>query len=204
MFEKILAYVTGIVFVVTLIIIVFVVDPLNDHQFFVVKLIAAMAAAGFASILPGFFNIEMALTANLVVRSGGALGIFFLVWFIKPADINVIFGPEIETVGFLGDLRGHVNATVSTDDFKLVFKSGDDKLLRDFWIETVTGDTYGEVFEKICATYPCLSCEPKPDAETSQVIVAINKDVVDKNSPLVSTSDSTELVRKKMICPPSL
>ena len=200
MIDKILAFVFGVVFLLTVLYIVIASEPLTEQQFFIVRLAAALAAGGIAAVIPGFINVKISKSKAIAIRAGGAIAVFVVVWMLNPPrlDNGQVVDPNIpiETEGFLGNLRDHLTARVGTDVFELSFASGDKMQLSDFFIETiVSGRTYGEVMRKICSKYSCLNCTPMPDAESASITVSI------ADGPLVATSDSANLTRKRLTCP---
>jgi hypothetical protein len=69
-------------------------QPLNrPGQIALVRLIAALGAAGVGAILPGFLNVELKQDALVVLRGGGALAIFAIVYLVDPAG-NFVVKPE--------------------------------------------------------------------------------------------------------------
>ncbi|MDV3458381.1 hypothetical protein RZN05_15390 [Sphingomonas sp. HF-S4] len=85
---------------------IFFPEP-TSYQYTVFRIILALAAAGFASFLPGFLHVRL----NTGIRAGGALAAFVIVYFFAPAALtapdhrsdaarqadfaySAIFGPE--------------------------------------------------------------------------------------------------------------
>jgi hypothetical protein len=73
----------GVVFI-GLLIFISIKFPTTIQQYFsIYKTILAIACAGVAALIPGFFNINYQGT----IRAGGALGVFTLIFiFLKPAE----------------------------------------------------------------------------------------------------------------------
>ena len=44
----------------------------------------SIAASGIGAIIPGMINIEMAREHNFVLRAGGAIALFVLIYLINP------------------------------------------------------------------------------------------------------------------------
>jgi hypothetical protein len=79
------AFIFGVVFVAALLAYaVFVPNP-TIQQFEIVRIILALAAGGVAAMIPGFLNLQMAPSAHLTLRAGGALAVFAIVYFYSPA-----------------------------------------------------------------------------------------------------------------------
>ena len=66
---------------VILILVIFIPCP-SASQYFVFRIIIAIAAAGLATVIPGTLSIEIANG----VKAGGALAIFAIVYFFDPAS----------------------------------------------------------------------------------------------------------------------
>jgi hypothetical protein len=81
--EKKLAYVFGIVFVVVLLLLALAVPNPTAFQYLVFRIVLALAAAGVASMFPGFLQV----TVPKWVRATGALAIFVIVFFWNPAAL---------------------------------------------------------------------------------------------------------------------
>ena len=204
MSERILLFLTAVAFLAALLFAAFWSDTMNEPQFFVVRLIAALAAAGFAVLLPGFLDLQFSVRREMMIRAGGAIAVFVLVWYINPPPLNGTPdngggrqpNDEPSHMGFLGYLHDHIVGQVSAETFVLAFASGHEEQLKDLYIaQNVTGSTYGEVLQKICTAYPCLNCNPTPSIQTVKVTLSVGK------GPLVATSDSGDLERRKLGCP---
>src|ERR1700730_14627176 len=77
--------------------------PITDPgQFFLLRLIAALSAAGIAAVLPGFFDFKWTASKNVVVRGGGALGVFALAFLANPPQLIQSHVKERE-ISMLGD-----------------------------------------------------------------------------------------------------
>ena len=83
--DKIAAYVFGVVFLVVLLGVVITVPRPTDPQWFVFRVILALAAAGIGAVVPGFISV----TVSSYVRAGGAIALFVLIyWFNPPLLVN--------------------------------------------------------------------------------------------------------------------
>jgi hypothetical protein len=49
--------------------------------------VLALAAAGAGAMIPGFINLDLKPTEGLIVRAGGALAVFVIVFFFNPARL---------------------------------------------------------------------------------------------------------------------
>lgn len=80
-----LSFVFGVVFItVMLIFAVFIPNPSPFAQW-VFIIVVALSAAGVGAVVPGILNIEMPY-----VRAGGALALFAVIFFMKPAIIDSV------------------------------------------------------------------------------------------------------------------
>ena len=89
--EKILAVVCGVGFMITLIVLAIYVPNPTPFQYEVFRVILAIAVAGFAATIPGFLHVQI---PNLA-KAGGALAVFLLVYFYNPAQLVVDDTPNI-------------------------------------------------------------------------------------------------------------
>jgi hypothetical protein len=81
--EHVAAYLFGVAFVVALIVIAIVFPKPSAFQFFVFRVVLALAAAGVAAMIPGFLSVQL----GAVVRAGGAIAVFVIVYFLNPARL---------------------------------------------------------------------------------------------------------------------
>ncbi len=198
--KKIAPPIVGLSLLAPVLYLVFAGEELSGHQFFFLKLVAALAAAGIASIIPGYLHLNMPVR-DILIRSGGAVAIFVIVWFTAspPPVCDCELGDgvfEMQTEGFLGDFKDFIDSEELTSTFRLEFADNDEAKLNDFFInQRVVGNSYGELIMKICKKSPCLICEPLPTAETKKVTVSL------RSGNLETTQDSEHLTRKRLICP---
>jgi hypothetical protein len=64
-----------------LLLVIFIPCP-SASQYFIFRIIIAIAAAGLTAVIPGTFNINLANG----IKGGGALAIFAVVYFFDPAS----------------------------------------------------------------------------------------------------------------------
>jgi len=81
----VLAFTFGVIFIAALIIFVLAIPNPTDQQFEVIRIVIALAAGGVAAVIPGFLNLRLGLGSKLVLRAGGALAVFVVVYFYSPA-----------------------------------------------------------------------------------------------------------------------
>lgn len=82
--QSILSFIFGVVFVITLLIIAFMIPSPSDFQYTVFRIVLALAAGGVVAAFPGFIEV----TFGRWLRAGGALAVFVLVYFYSPAAIE--------------------------------------------------------------------------------------------------------------------
>lgn len=59
--------------------------PVPDMAMWIFRVILSLAGAAFAAVLPGFLEIQ-AKYADIAVRAGGALAVFFILYKTDPPD----------------------------------------------------------------------------------------------------------------------
>lgn len=85
--ETIMAFIFGVTFVVTLIVLAVRFPNPTPFQYNVFRTVLALAAAGVGALIPGLLNVELSRAAGLLVRAGGALAVFVLTFFFNPAKL---------------------------------------------------------------------------------------------------------------------
>jgi hypothetical protein len=81
-------------------------NPTAVQQFYI-RILIALAAAGVAMLIPGFFEIELGWLRN-TIRAGGALGIFLLIYAVNP--------PTFEQLRQLEELAGEYEYECTKDE----------------------------------------------------------------------------------------
>lgn len=87
--QIVITFIFGVTFIVTLIIIAIAFPKPTSFQYSVFRIVLSLAAAGVAAMVPGFINVEISSTVGLIVRAGGALAVFVIVFFFNPAHLAV-------------------------------------------------------------------------------------------------------------------
>ncbi|MGH7381599.1 MAG: hypothetical protein ACREKR_05135 [Candidatus Methylomirabilales bacterium] len=165
------AYVFGFIFVAVILVVALFIPRPTEFQFFVFRIVLALAAAGVAATIPGFINVDI----STWVRAGGAIAVFVVIYFFSPAQL--ISEPPAQKVheGFLFALRDHLNKNVSLEEFQLALAGEKTDELERFWIKEVAGKSWGELFQKICIAYQaCLRCNPAPDQIKNRVRIELS------------------------------
>ena len=78
--QLLLAFGFGVVFVTTLIVLAVAIPNPPATTFYIFRVVIALAAAGVGAVIPGLLIVHV----GKVVRAGGALGLFVLVYLINP------------------------------------------------------------------------------------------------------------------------
>jgi hypothetical protein len=82
--ERIAAFAFGIVFVIVLLVLAVLHPNPTPFQYTVFRIVLALAAGGVAAMIPGFLT----LTVSTLLRAGGALAVFAIVYFYSPAELT--------------------------------------------------------------------------------------------------------------------
>ncbi|NMM20949.1 MAG: hypothetical protein HHJ15_13515 [Rhodoferax sp.] len=83
--EKVLAFLFGVSFIIVLLVIALVQPTPTSFQATVFRTVLSLAAAGVAAVIPGFLNVQLKLGYVALIRAGGAIAVFVLVYFNVPA-----------------------------------------------------------------------------------------------------------------------
>src|SRR5215470_5619497 len=86
--EKIAAYVFGVMFIAALLVLAIAFPEPKPFQYTVFRIVLALAGGGVAAVIPGFLAVSMD-AKGLAIRAGGALAVFLLVFFFNPAQLIV-------------------------------------------------------------------------------------------------------------------
>jgi len=73
----------GLVFVVTLLVLAIKFPRPTEFQYVVFRSVLALAAAGIAVFIPGLLEVDV----SGIVKAGGALAVFVVIYFFSPAGI---------------------------------------------------------------------------------------------------------------------
>lgn len=87
--QIIIAFAFGVTFVVALMVLAIKFPRPTPFQYNVFRIVLSLAAAGAAAMIPGFINIEVNPTTGLLIRAGGALAVFVIVFFFNPAQLAI-------------------------------------------------------------------------------------------------------------------
>jgi hypothetical protein len=85
--QMIVAFVFGVVFIVTMLVLAVFFPKPEPFQYTVFRVTLSLAAGGVAAMIPGFINLSINPSAALAIRAGGALAVFLIVYFRSPAAL---------------------------------------------------------------------------------------------------------------------
>jgi hypothetical protein len=105
--KGILAFVFGVTFIVTLLVLSVKFPNPTQFQYTVFRIVLALACAGVAAVIPGVLNVQIGgwLTA------GGAFAVFAIVYFYSPA--NAVVMPPKPTVSIQFTPKNNVGCSVA-------------------------------------------------------------------------------------------
>ena len=81
--QKVTAFGCGVVFVALMLIIAIAIPNPTTTQWFVFRVVLALAAAGIGAVIPGLIIVNV----SKVVRAGGAIALFVLVYLLNPPQL---------------------------------------------------------------------------------------------------------------------
>jgi len=86
--ETLLAFGFGLVFCVVLAYAGLRNQPITDPgQFFFLRVLAAISAAGVAAVIPGMLDVKIGKGKLLAIKGAGALGVFIIVFLVNPPEL---------------------------------------------------------------------------------------------------------------------
>ena len=103
--ERYSIFIFGIVFLEIMITLSIWIPEPSKTQFFTFKVAIALSAAGIGALIPGLLEINVPFLPPGVVKAGGAVSFFVLIWFTDPAKVaieriappDVANAPEVST-----------------------------------------------------------------------------------------------------------
>jgi hypothetical protein len=97
--QMLLAFVFGVLFLAAILVLATVFSTPTKTQYEIFRIIISLAAGGVAAVIPGLLDVQMNLgltqQQKLVIRAGGALAVFVIVYFYNPAQ-SVVTNPTIQ------------------------------------------------------------------------------------------------------------
>jgi hypothetical protein len=88
----------------------------------VARVTLAIACAGIAAVIPGFLHIQMQPTISTVIRAGGALAVFVLVYFFNPPGLIQLDPPPPPTADYMQVVQDW-QAKIDGGEFIAAYKS---------------------------------------------------------------------------------
>jgi len=86
--QTIIAFIFGIIFFFILILLAIKFPNPTPFQYSVFRIILSLAGAGVAAVIPGFINVKFD-ALGILIRSGGAIAVFVILYFYNPAKFAV-------------------------------------------------------------------------------------------------------------------
>src|SRR5262249_31991647 len=83
--QIIAAAAVGVVLLIVVLVLAIRFPTPTSFQILSFRVALALAAAGVAAIIPGFFTVNLDVWNTLLVQGGSALGVFLLVFMVNPA-----------------------------------------------------------------------------------------------------------------------
>jgi hypothetical protein len=121
--QQILAYTFGVAFLLIMLAIAIFLPKPSRFQFFVFRVVLALAAAGTAAMIPGFLQVQV----SKFLRAGGALAVFALVYLYNPASL--VSTPEVPFKSSFHFRNANIKAQV--EDGQQAWSYGFSSLERD-------------------------------------------------------------------------
>lgn len=85
--ESVLAFLFGVVFCGILAYAGMKTEPIPPQQFFFLRILSALSAAGVAAVIPGFLQFNISRVGGVTLRAGGALAVFALIYLVNPPTL---------------------------------------------------------------------------------------------------------------------
>lgn len=119
--QKLTSLGLGLVFILVLLSIAFLVPNPTVTQWFVFRVVLALAAAGIGAIIPGLIVVNV----SNVVRAGGAIALFVLVYWFNPPKLVLSNMPGVSIHQTTGGQNSP--AVVSGGDVTITTQTKDQK-----------------------------------------------------------------------------
>lgn len=88
LWEKITAFVFGVIFVTTLLVLAVAFPNPTPFQYTIFRIVLSLACAGIAAVIPGFLSVRTD-KLGIAIRAGGAIAVFVIVYLFNPAQLAV-------------------------------------------------------------------------------------------------------------------
>jgi hypothetical protein len=106
--EPLLAFVFGVLFITTIVVLAVKYPTPSQFQYFVFRTVLALAAAGFAVMIPGLLKFEL----KSWIRATGTIAIFIVVFFFSPAKLASNEPPKTPAINSIEPATDNTVATV--------------------------------------------------------------------------------------------
>ena len=194
--EKGVGFIFGVIFLTALLIINLVFPNPTPTQYETFKIILALAAAGVGGILAGFIHVEGTFK-RFTIRAGGALALFAIVFFFKPAmpaqstTLNIYEGG-------MGIVADSVNMGISLRDHENALKQREKEVLERLAVFSPTDRVIREILQKelddVTSKLANLEQSYKDEIKTREAVV---KTLEEFKNKLPSTKASTAIEKMK-------
>lgn len=88
--QVIIAFIFGVLFIVAMLVLAIKFPKPTIFQYNIFRVVFALAGAGVAAMTPGFINLEASPSVGLLIRAGGALAVFVIIFFFNPAQLKKV------------------------------------------------------------------------------------------------------------------
>jgi hypothetical protein len=85
--QMICAFVFGVGFIIAILVLAIRYPTPTPYQYRVFRIVLSLAAGGVAAMIPGLINVEFNPIAGFLIRAGGAVAVFVIVFFFNPASL---------------------------------------------------------------------------------------------------------------------
>lgn len=116
--QVVVAFIFGVAFIVTMLVLAVFFSRPEPFQYMVFRVTLALAAAGVAAMIPGFISVDINPSAAVLIRAGGAVAVFLIVYFFSPAGMlaeipwSRIVTASADALRSLHDLDNAIRRTV--------------------------------------------------------------------------------------------
>jgi len=97
---------SGLAFLVILLIIAIYIPYPTKFQIFVFRVVLALAAAAFGSVIPGFLKLKLPISKKALISAGGALALFVIVYSLNPPALIKEDVQKVELLKVMQSLSG--------------------------------------------------------------------------------------------------
>jgi len=79
------AFIFGVISVAVVLALTFLANNLDDRRFEILRIVLALAGGGIGGVIPGFLDLHMKHGSTWMLRAGGGLAVFVVMYFWSPA-----------------------------------------------------------------------------------------------------------------------